>query len=646
MTANSMRVSVSNVGGINETEQVFEPGVTILAGRNATNRTSFLQALMAACGSEQASLKADADEGFVELELDGEQYTRTLTRTNGSVSYGGDPYLDDSTVADLFAFLLETNEARLAVPRGDDLRDIIMRPVDTDAIQADIERLEAEKRQIDEEIDEIESLKDRVPQLRERLAERKDEIADKENTLEEKEAEIEERNRDLEQTRKDKTELDETLEALRTARQELENLQFKLETEQESLSSLNEEKTELDDAWEELESVSEERLDELRTKLRSLRETRQTRQSEVNTLQRVIKFNEEMLDGTSTDIANALRADGGMESSGAVTDQLVNEAQVVCWTCGSQVEPSNIEETIGRLRDLLRDKQRAMREIDEEIDDVQSKKQSLESQQERLEEVSQRRRQIENEIERRSDSVDDLREQIDEQTTTIERLEAEAEALEDESYSDILDLHEEANQLEFELERLRKEVSDIEDELASVERRVSDIEDLEAEREDIAAELQDLRTKIDRLEQESVEAFNEHMAEILQILDYDNIERIWLERTERRVREGRRKVTRSIFDLHIVRTTASGTTYEDTVDHLSESEREVTGLVFALAGYLVHEVYDVLPVMLLDSLEAIDSDRLVPLIEYFEQYADYLIVALLPEDANALEDTADIVRGV
>lgn len=44
----------------------------------------------------------------------------------------------------------------------------------------------------------------------------------------------------------------------------------------------------------------------------------------------------------------------------------------------------------------------------------------------------------------------------------------------------------------------------------------------------------------------------------------------------------------------------SGHTYEGTVDTLSESEREVLGLVFALAGYLVHKVYEQFPFILLD----------------------------------------------
>lgn len=95
---------------------------------------------------------------------------------------------------------------------------------------------------------------------------------------------------------------------------------------------------------------------------------------------------------------------------------------------------------------------------------------------------------------------------------------------------------------------------------------------------------------------------------------------------------------RTSFDLHVVRATESGSVYEDTVEHLSESEREVTGLVFALAGYLTHGVHEEMPFLLLDSLEAIDSERIADLVEYVADYTEFLVVALLPEDAAAVDE--------
>lgn len=636
MKTDQLSISVNNIGGIDETEQSFEPGITVLSGRNATNRTSFLQALMAAFGSNRASLKADADEGSVELTLDGVTYSRTLSRTNGRVSYGGEPYLEDAEMADLFAFLTETNEARLAIPRGDDLRDIIMRPVDTAAIQAEIRELEQEKHEIDSDIEEIESLKNKVPQLQERLAKREQEIEEKEAELSEKEAELEDLDKGLEETRDKKSKVDEVFDALREARQELEDLQYQLETEQESLSSLEEEREELESAWEELDTASDSRVAELEAELEQLRSQKQAVESEISTLLQVAQFNEEMLEGASADIANVLRADGGA-STDSVTGQLVGDSEVVCWTCGSRVEESAIEDTLEDLRSLLREKHETVRDLDTDIGEIKEQKDEVESARQRAEELSRRRRDIEDEIERRTETVDSIEEQIDTQSVEIERLEAEAEAVEDESYSEILEAHKKANQLEFELDRLRKETTDIQNELAEVKDQLGCIDDLEQQREAVVSDLQELRTKIDRLEEGAVDAFNEHMAEILDILEYENIERIWLERTATQVRNGRRKEEKTIFDIHIVRSMAGGTTYEDTVEHLSESEREVTGLLFALAGYLVHDVHQRLPVMLLDSLEAIDSNRIASLIEYFVQYVDYLIVVLLPEDASAID---------
>jgi len=163
-------------------------------------------------------------------------------------------------------------------------------------------------------------------------------------------------------------------------------------------------------------------------------------------------------------------------------------------------------------------------------------------------------------------------------------------------------------------------------------------EDLTVEHEELADRLTEFRTRVDRIEENAVEVFNEHMEAVLDILEYEKLDRVWIERREMEVRVGRHKVTWTKFDLHIVRSVSDGSAYEDSVEHLPESEREVTGLVFALAGYLVHDVNETVPFVLLDSLEAIDSDRIADLIDYFCDHSDHLIAALLPEDVQALDD--------
>jgi chromosome segregation ATPase len=623
---------VAKVGGIDETTVDVGPGVTVLTGRNATNRTSFLRSIMGVMGSDDVSLKGDATEGQVELTLDGDRYTRTLSRTNGTVTTGGDPYLDDPELADLFAFLLESNEARRAVARGADLRELIMRPVDTEAIQAEIRECEREKERIDEELADLEDLKGELPELEKRRSQLDAKIEDKREELAAKEADIESLDADVDETREEKRELETRLDDLRDKRAELERVRSDIDLQQESIESLTSERRELEDELADLPETPMGDHDELEDEIARLRDRKDRLESEVSDLQDVIQFNEDLLDGGDRSIADVLE-----DGKGSVTDDLVDDT-VVCWTCGSEVSTERVSDTLDQLREVRQEKLDTIRTLESELEELKEKQRHHRKRQQRRETAERKLDDLENELDRREETLADLREERTRLSDDIDDLESEVEALEAEEFGEVLDLHKEANQLEFELGRLESDLDDVADRIGTIEDRLAEEDALRVEREELSEELTNLRTRIDRIEEQSVEQFNEHMDAVLDRLGYANLERIWIERVEREVREGRRKVERTAFELHVVRSTDSGATYEDTVDHLSESEREVTGLVFGLAGYLVHEVYETVPFMLLDSLEAIDPPRLADLVDYIADYPRFLVVALLPEDAQALDD--------
>jgi len=630
--AESVDVAVEKVGGIDETAVSFDPGVTVLTGRNATNRTSLLQALMAGLGSEDVSIKGDADEAHVELSIGGETYTRTLTRQNGEVYATGDPYLADPELADLFVFLLESNEARRAVELGADLREIIMRPVDTAAIEAEIDELQDERDTVERQLEELDTLKRELPSLEQRRQELETEIEDKEAQLAETKAAIEDTDREVSATRDQEAELEDALETFRDTRSDLEDVRYSLETERESISALETETEDRETELAELPETPMAEVGEIDDRIETLRSRREELDATVNDLQKVIQFNEEMLDGTSSDVVAALRDDPD-----DVTDQLVDD-RVVCWTCGSDVDSESVEATVDRLRSLRTEKLQQRRDLQSEIDDLKTEKATYEDQRRQRSRIEERLERATDELERRRDRVEELVAERDRLEEAITDLEDEVERLQDETQSELLDLHREANEIEFELGQLGSDLEEVTAEIERIESQVDARESLQERREAIREETADLRTRIDRTETEAVEQFNDHMESVLSILDYENLERIWIERRQETVSQGRRTVEQSVFDLHVVRSTDDGTTYEDSIDHLSESEREVTGLVFALAGYLTHDIHETCPFLLLDSIEAIDSDRIARLVDYVADYADYVVVALLPEDAQALDD--------
>ena len=626
-------LDVQNIGGIDETSVVFEPGVTVLAGRNATNRTSLLQAIMAAVGSDNISVKADARKAHVELTLDGERHTRTLERRDGTIATSGEPYLEDLTVADLFAFLLESNEARQAVVTNGDLREIIMWPVDTDEIQAEIDRLIEDRYRIDDELEELDDLKNRLPSLEEDRKRLESQIDEKKTDLDNVETEIEAADADVGQSREEQEDLDAKLEELRKKRSNLEDVRYELETEQDSLESLQAEKRKIKADYEELPGTPSSDLEELEAHIEQLRARKQELESELNELQSVIRFNQERLGEGAEDFIAAAKDD-----SEAVTDKLLPDETVTCWTCGSEVEADEIEATIEKLRDLSQETVGEINDLEADLEKTKSQRRELRSRQREREQLERRRRELGNELEETEARIKTLSDRRDELRDKIEAIEEKVEALDNDAYEKILDLHKNANQLEYDLGTLENDLERVQENIATIEGRLDNESNLKTRREKLNDEIEGLRTKIERIERQAVEEFNEHMETMLEVLEYDNIARIWLERTETEVREGRSKRIKGVFDLHVIRQTDSGTTYEDRVENLSESEREVTGLIFALAGYLAHEVHETVPFMLLDSIEAIDPDRIATLIEYLEEYTEYLVVALLPEDAAAVNE--------
>jgi DNA repair exonuclease SbcCD ATPase subunit len=620
-------LTVRNIGGINETTIEFDPGVTVLAGRNATNRTSLLRAVAAALGSSSTPLKSDAEDGEASLTIDGQTYTRTFERVGGTVTSDGDPYLDDAEAADLFAFLLSSNEARRAVVRGDDLRELIMRPVDTEALQAEIDRLRGEKRRIDRRLDELDELSDELPELETERKSLDERLEQKREALAEAEADLEAADVEPATGREDKAELESKMNDLNEARSELETVEYRLETDRQSLDSLREDREELEEELANLPAVSTERIERLDGEIDRLQSQKRSIESTVNQLNQIVQFNEGMLDGNDPGLGRELSSDG------SVTDGLLGEDRtVVCWTCGSEVERSAIDTTLDRLRDLRTDRIEERNKIESELAELRTELDDLRSRRDRHQRVQTKIDRVETEIEDRKSAIEDRIDRREQLQSRIEELEAAVDALQQRDYDEVLDHQRRVSERSFEVERVENQLDSVETKIEEIEAKLAERDSLEDERDRVREDLDERRDRIGTIETEAVEAFNQHMDNLLSVLGYANVERIWIERTERpgRGSDGQ-------FDLHVVRSTDSGAAYEDTVDHLSESEREVTGLVFALAGYLAHEVYETVPFMLLDSLEAIDAERIADLVEYFGTHAEYLVVALLPEDATAVD---------
>jgi hypothetical protein len=69
----------------------------------------------------------------------------------------------------------------------------------------------------------------------------------------------------------------------------------------------------------------------------------------------------------------------------------------------------------------------------------------------------------------------------------------------------------------------------------------------------------------------------------------------------------------------------------------------VVGLVIALAGYLVYDVAETVPVVVVDAIEMLDAARIGGLLDFFADHARYVVAAVLPEEAERLRERFETV---
>jgi len=617
-------VTVRNVGGITDGEASLSRGVTLLSGENASNKSSFLRALSAVLGGPDPMLKSDAEKGSIRLETaDGEYHVQLASKGGRSVVTDADRFSEQRRLCELFVFLDETNPIRRSVVSGDDLYELLMDPLDVDQIESEIERLQSRKGDIDDRLGEMNRMADRLPTLQTRADKLRGEIAETEASLQEKREEIEAR-----EAKKGPDEGEEVFEELGQKRTEREQIRDRIRTQKDAIASLHDDLESVSDRLAEFQPTGAANdIGALETEIEQLHHQKQQLTTTVNALSPIVEMNTQLLD------------DGKEIPEEMTSDDIVSELDpdhrtITCWTCGSTVERSQIAEQVSVVEEILNEKRDQKKALTEQIDTLEDERRQTEQRRDEREGLEDRKRSIESEIERRERQLEALQDDQSALRDEIDDLQAEAEEVDGED-DELLELHEDVSDLEYERGRLETDLEDAEAEIEQVQSELSERDALEAERESLSERLREQRERIEAVERDLVSAFNESMQRVIDEVEYENVERVWIERL---VDGDGGVASRTEFELHVVRSTEDGSAYEDTIETLSKSEREVVGLTVALAGYLAHDVAAKVPIVVIDAVEMLDAERIRGLLTYFEQHADYVVAAVLPEEADELDD--------
>ena len=619
------RLDVRNVGGIEDASVTLDPGVMVVAGENASNKSSLLGSLGGVLGGPHPPLRGGRDAGSVTLDTGDKRYALDLRRRDGeTVVADATPYATDATLVNLFVALGEENPIRRAVVDDGDLHELLMRPVDTDEIDAEIARLRERRDDIDERVAALDDRIGDLPELEVRaqqLADERDEVA----------ARLEQRRTALDEAEyREAAEVTRRiLDDLKTARAERERLRERRDTKRRAVESLRDDLEAVEErlaesAPEGVESVAT-RLETVEDELRRLRDRKGRLDETINALSPIVELNRDFLAET--------RLPETLDAADALDELQPETGTVTCWTCGRPVEQSEIEAQVEAVEAILREKRAESATVADRIDDLQAERADLDARRDERADLVERRRRLERDIEERERTLADLGSRLDDARDRIAALEADLDATD--AAAGIVERHREVSDLEYERGRLERQLAEVEGRIEADEEAKAERESLRAERTEVTDRLAACRERVERIERETVETVNECLERVLDRLSYGGLERVWIERRE--------DEAGTTFDLQVVRTTDDGDVYRAPVATLSKSEREVVGLVIALAGYLVYDVAETVPAVVVDAIEMLDAERIGGLLDFFADHARYVVAAILPEEADQLQGRFETV---
>lgn len=563
-------VDIENVAGIRAGRATVEPGLNVVRGTNWQGKSSFIAALETALGTA-ATLTEGQPRGAVILETPEREVQVGLARENGTVVRRGEPILTDAydvERAALFACLGEDNAVRAAVRRGENLEDVLTRPLEFQNIDERIAELTDERSRVESALAGAEEAAKRLPQVEERIAE-----------LETTVTELREELPDDGGKTGPSAERDE-LSRARTERNRVAARVERLEGSVERAeATLEERRTDLDA----IDAPSDEPPPEptdVREELASLRR-------DVELLQSVFSANRLVLDEDRLDLV-------------ADVDRSVDAETVTCWVCGETAERAAIETHVGALGDAVRS-HRA--EIERVVDRVEE----LEARLEQRQQAERRRSAIESDIAELESTLDERRESLLEARERLAELDDRVESL-----SSAVEASEEAvAEVESEIKFRETELEEARDERETLESRADRRASLRDRRDALAEEITSLRNRKADVKQRARQGFDEAIQDVLGRFD-TGFETARLDPS---------------FDLVVARNGR-----EASLDALSEGELELLGFVAALAGHAAFEVAERVPAMLVDGTGSLADENRRRLVEYLAGRAEYLVFTAHPED--------------
>jgi DNA repair exonuclease SbcCD ATPase subunit len=557
-------------------------------------KSSFVRAIQTVMGTsgmygEAHPLREGTDEGSVQLETPDWSYEAILERTNSdTVTRRGETVIGDETdrtCARLFAFLGENNPIRTRVREQGDLTELLQAPLDLEDIDSKITARKRERDSKREALERAERAAENLPTVQEAIA-----------TLEDDIDSLRERRDEVAASVGDAADEDDLSNELAEKRSNLQSLDQRISGLQDEIGRTEAELEEKRAALANL-TVPEEPEPTADIEAKESRIAECERQ--IDLLEGLHRANQRVIEEDEVDLVSSV-------------ERSVVGDEFDCWICGEPTTSETIDTRLAALQDKIMGLREEKESLTDEIEEI-------EEQQRRYREKQREKESLEEEIGRLKATLDDrtgdlaqAEERRDGLAAEVEELEASVAAAEEDLSEELTDIKATLRTKEQELDAQRSRLQELQETRADA---VSLREDIDA----LDDEITRLRNRKTEKQWELKDEFDAAMAAAIDRFapGFDGARLDIKTTTENEV---------DSFELVIARDGR-----ETVIQNLSEGERELVGIVVAVAGYRTFDVADRVPLILLDGISQLSAANLRSLTEYLSDAAEVLVTTAYPE---------------
>lgn len=587
-------LDIANIAGIQSADATVTAGLNVVQASNFTGKSSFISALQTVMGvsgmfGADHPLTEGADEGSVRLETNDQVYEVCLTRGQaGTISRDGSVVLTDETdriCARLFAFLGERNPIRARVRNDQDLTDVLQAPLDIEDIDAQIASRKRERESVTQRLDEAEQAIENIPSVRDAVTQLEDELAD----LRQRRDDVSQRVAASASEDDVSDKLAERRSSLTTTSQTISRLQNQLARKEEQLA----------DTREQLANIDVPPEPEVTTDIEQKEDRIADLELKIDLLETLYRANQRVVAEDEIELVSAV-------------DRNLTEETFDCWVCGETTTAADVESRLSALQDKIESLRTERSTLSTEIEEIKEKQKQFEEQRRERAQLQDTAGTLQADIDEIKGDIQQANDRHAKLQEDVEELEARAEAADEQLSEELTDIKADIRTRESELDEQRTRLEELTE-------KGEEATALRAEKERLSDEITALRNRKTETQWELKEQFDTAMAEAMaQFAPGFDGARLNVKTTPDNEIES--------FELIIARDGR-----ETDIQNLSEGERELVGVVVAVAGYRTFDVGDRVPAILLDGISQLSADNLQRLIDYLSDSSRILVTTAYPE---------------